>query len=118
MTAEEHHQQTSRWEWTKRYVIGLGAGIVCSVYGLIALLLGEAFLPALQGEDHILANQNGLALAGAYLAGGLFLLLRFYADKKVHAQPARANLYLLQNLVLIALIAALAYVLLHVGTAQ
>ena len=118
MSAQHHSKKISRWAWIKQYVIGLGLGMVFAVYGVIALLTDRAFLPALQGEDHILTNTNGFALGGAYLAGGVFLLLRFYFEKKVHAQPSRANLYLVQNLVLIALIGALAYVLLHVGTAQ
>jgi len=118
MSAEHHRKKMSRWAWIKQHVIGLGLGVIFSVYGVIAVLTDRAFLPALQGEEHILTNTNGFALGGAYLAGGVFLLLRFYMEKKVHAQPSRANLYLVQNLVLIVLIAALAYVLLHVGTAQ
>jgi len=118
MSAEHHTSKTSRWAWIKQNVIGLGFGLIFSLYGVVAILTDKAFLPALQGEEHILTNTNGFALGGAYLTGGIFLLLRFYLEKKVHAQPSRANLYLVQNLVLIALIAALAYVLLHVGTAQ
>jgi len=108
----------SWWAWTKQYVIGLGVGIICTVYGLIALVVGKTFLPSLNRNNHMLRNRAGVALAVAYLTGGLFLIARLHLEKKTHIPRARANLYLLENALLIGFIGTLVYVLFHMGAAQ
>jgi len=118
MTETTSDKPTGRWAWLRRYVFGLGFGVTAACYGIIALIIGETYLPGLAGNDPTLSDQTGTALAGGYLAGGLFLLLRLYLEERVRNNEAWKNLYFVQNVLLIALITCLGYVLLHVGSAH
>ena len=118
MQEQKDQKGASWWAWTKQYVIGLGAGVVCAAYGLIALIVGKTFLPGLSGDDHMLHNRTGAALAAAYLVGGLFLILRLHLERKAQAPRTRENLYLLENVLLVGFIGTVVYVLFHMGTAH
>ena len=111
-------EKPGRWAWFRRNVLGLGLGALAACYGIIALVVGKTYLPGLAGTDHTLSDQTGTALAGGYLAGGLFLLLRLYVEQRVRSEEGWKNLYLAQNVLLIALVACLIYVLMHVGSAH
>ena len=116
---EEHKQERlSRTEWFKRYVVGLGAGTVAALYGIVAMLMGRTFLPGLTGTSHTVKNRSGLALAVGYLLGGLYLLLRLYLEKRMDPATRRSRLYWTENVLLAGLTAALIYVLLNVGAVQ
>ena len=116
MSEEKKPGGLSKAEWLKTYVVGLGLGTAAAVYGVVALVMGRTFLPGLKGGAHTVADRGGLALAGGYLLGGVYLLLRYHVEKRVGSAGARSPLYWLQNLLLIGFIAALIYVLMHVGT--
>jgi len=115
---EKKAARVARWAWLKEYCIGVVAGTLCAAYGVIALFIGRTFLPGLKGNSHTLKDRSGAALASAYLVGGLYLVLRFYVEKRWHAPASRANLYLLENVLLIGFVAALVYVLFHMGVAH
>ena len=101
--------------WFLRYVLGLGVGGACVLYGSVAFIMGRTFLPGLRLADLIVTNGSGRILAGAYLLGGLFLLLRFYARHGKQPVERRPWLYWLQNLTLAGFVGALGYVLFNVG---
>ncbi len=115
MVEDENKAGLSSKEWWKRYGLGAGAGTVLALYGLVALLIGQTFLPGLEGEGWTIGGKSGQALAGAYLGGGVYLALRLYVDKRVESKSARTFLYACQCLLLVGLIGLLVYVLLHVG---
>ncbi|MFW6457456.1 MAG: hypothetical protein ACOC0A_04100 [Planctomycetota bacterium] len=115
MMQEDNAKQSSCWEWTKEYGIGIGLGGLLTIYGAVALLTGQAFLPSLQGDGLTVGGKSGLALAGAYLFGGVYLFLRLHLEGAVESQLHRSIVYALQCLLLAALIILLVYVLLHVG---
>ncbi len=117
MRSRDEQERNSRASWFRQYVIGLGLGLVSAVYGIIALLTRNSFLPGLKGGSHTVKGPHGVAVAIVYLAGGLFLIFRFFVDPRCHARHSRAEVYLAENLLLILLIAAAVYVLLSVGTA-
>ena len=121
-TSEKEHEgqekQTGRWHDVKKYGFGLALGWAATLYGVIALLVGKTYLPGLAGNDHTLSDQTGTALAGGYLAGGLFLILRLYVEDRVNTENGWKNIYFVENALLLALIGCLAYVLLHVGSAH
>ncbi len=116
MVKETRQRVRKRRAWVKEYGIGLGLGPMCALYGLIALLGGRTFLPGLRGGKMTVTGPNGLGLAAAYVAGGLFLICRFFVHRRCRTRFARGQIYLLENLLLIVVIAALVYVLLKVGT--
>jgi hypothetical protein len=117
--SEEHEQRRlSRAEWFKRYVLGLGVGTAAALYGIVAMLMGQAFLPGLKGNGHTVKNRSGLALAAAYVLGGVYLLLRLYLEKRTGFADGPRWLYWLENLILAGFIATLVYVLLRVGAVQ
>jgi hypothetical protein len=100
----------------KEYVLGLVVGPVCALYGLVALWTRATFLPGLKGGDgHFVTGGQGAALAAAYVAGGLYLLARFFIHHRCRTEPMKARLYTAENLLLVALIAAMAFVLWSVG---
>ncbi len=103
--------------WVRQYLIGLVLGAVCAMYGVIAMLTRNTFMPGLRGGDHTLKGAHGIALALVYLLGGLFLVCRFFVEPRCRSRFARGQIYLAQNALLILLIAAAVYVLLKVGTA-
>jgi len=110
-------QERRRSGWLKRYVLGLAVGPAAALYGVAALLVGRTFLPGLHGDSHTVAGASGRALAGGYLLGGAYLFVRFYLEKRLAAKR-HAGFYALENLLLAGFVAALVYVLLHVGAAQ
>jgi hypothetical protein len=57
-------------------------------------------------------------LAAGYLIGGIFLVIRLFLEKKAHSTGARANVYLLENVLLVGFIASMVYLLLSMGEAQ
>ncbi len=118
MAEDTSDKPAGHWAWIRCYVFGLGLGAVAACYGIVALIIGETYLPGLAGNDPTLSDQTGTALAGGYLAAGLFLLLRLYLEERVSSEEGWKNLYFAQNVLLIALIACLGYVLLHVGSAH
>ncbi len=111
------HERGPRGNWFRQYVIGLGLGLVSAVYGVIAMLTRNSFLPGLKGGSHTVTGSHAVAVALVYLAGGLFLAFRFFLDPRCRARHTRAEVYLAENLLLMLLIAAAVYVLLSVGTA-
>jgi hypothetical protein len=102
--------------WVKRYVLGMILGPLCAAYGVTALLTGQAFLPGLQGGQLTVTGTNGQGLAVAYIAGGLYLFLRFFVHPLTRLDSTKAQIYLVENLLLIALIGSLVYTLLSVGS--
>jgi len=106
----------SRPNWVKQYVLGLGFGVASVVYGLVALWTKHAFLPGLKGGSSTASGAHGAALAAAYVAGGLFVVCRFFLHTRLRSRWAHRHLYLAENVLLLMLIAALLYVLWQVGT--
>ncbi len=106
-----------RWSFFRQYVAGVGLAVFGVFYGAYALLVGESYLPGLRGGTSAVTGTHGRGVAIAYLAGGLFLFSRFFAEQRVHREGNRAQLYFVQIVLLLVLIAALIYVLLNVGTA-
>jgi len=100
----------------RQYVIGLGLGTACAVYGLVALWMQRTFLPGLKGGNATVSGAHGAGLAIAYTVGGLYLVCRFFLHRRCRSEARRAQLYLVENVLLIVLIAALGYVLWQVGT--
>ena len=118
MSNADEQTGPSRRRVLKRYVIGLGLGSIAAIYGLVALAVGRTFLPGLQGNGHTVAGASGRALAAGYLLGGLYLLLRLFVEPRAGKDRPHALLYVLENLVLVGFIAALIYVLMHVGAVE
>jgi len=102
--------------WVRQYIIGLGVGGVSCVYGLIALWTRHTFLPGLKGGNATVSGAHGAGLAIAYTTGGLYLLCRFFLHRRFRSAALRAQLYLIENVLLLVLIASLGYVLWQVGT--
>jgi hypothetical protein len=117
MRRRNEQKRESGTNWLRQYVVGLGLGLVSAVYGLIALVMRNSFLPGLKGGSHTVKGPHAVAVAIVYLAGGLFLVFRFFLDPRCRARHTRAEVYLAENVLLILLIAAAVYVLLSVGTA-
>jgi len=102
--------------WVRQYVIGLGVGCVSAVYGLYALWTRHTFLPGLKGGNATVSGAHGAGLALAYTVGGLYLLCRYFLHRRFRSEARRAQLYLVENVLLLVLIASLGYVLWQVGT--
>jgi hypothetical protein len=113
----EQPRPPSAWSKTKQYGFGIGLAAVLTLYGLYALIVGHAYLPGVRGGTATVGGLHGRGVAAAYLVGGLFLFFRFFLEKHVRRQFNRDQVYFIQNLLLIILIASLVYVLLNVGTA-
>jgi len=102
--------------WVKQYVLGLGFGAASAIYGLVALWTKHSFMPGLRGGNATVTGGHGAALAGAYIAGGLFVICRFFLHSRFRSHSARGRIYMAENFLLLVLIAALLYVLWQVGT--
>jgi hypothetical protein len=96
-------------------VFGLGLGVLAALYGLVAFAMGRTFLPGLPGEAHTVTGPGATALAGGYLAGGLYLLCRFFLQERLPPRDSRPSLYVLQNVLLAGFIACLVYLLVNMG---
>ncbi|MHC4480390.1 MAG: hypothetical protein ACYS1C_05395 [Planctomycetota bacterium] len=103
-------------DWIKQYVLGLALGLAAAVYGMIALWTRHTFLPGLKGGNATVTGLHGAGLAAAYVAGGLYLICCFFLHRRCRSESARGQIYLIENLLLLVLIAALIYVLWQVGT--
>jgi len=99
--------------WLRRYVLGFGLGAASALYGVFALMAGRAYLPSLRRGNSVVKGHHALAVAAAYLCGGLYLLLRFFLHERCRTRWARAQVYALEVLLLVLLIAALLFVLLY-----
>jgi hypothetical protein len=99
----------------KELVLGLVLGLVTAVYGAVALLTGHTFLPGLKGGNLTVTGAHGAALGVAYLVGGLFLFCRFFLHPRCRSEQSRGQVYLVENVLLVVLVASLAYVLWQVG---
>ncbi len=99
----------------RHYVAGLGLGIAIAGYGLLALVTRPAFLPGLIGGNSTVSGPRGTGLAFAYISGGLYLVLRLFAQPRVKSEVATGLLHHMQSAVLMVLIASLLYVLWQVG---
>ncbi|MFW6457329.1 MAG: hypothetical protein ACOC0A_03460 [Planctomycetota bacterium] len=115
MMQNTEENSTPRWERIREYGLGIGLGGLMALYGLIALVMGRTFLPSLHGNGHTIAGTSGQALAGAYLAGGVYLLLRLHMERNAKSDFSQRLIYWAECLLLLGLIALLVYVLLHVG---
>ena len=111
--SKQHSPPARPWFW--EYVVGLGLGGVAALYGLVALAVGRTFLPGLHGNGYTVGGTSGQALAGSYLIGGLYLVIRLYLEDRIESASGKSLLYLAQCLLLAGFIASLIYVLLHVG---
>jgi hypothetical protein len=100
-----------------QYVVGFALGLSSALYGIYALCSGSTYLPGLRGGTATVQGSHGVGAAVVYLAGGAFLICRFFIHPRCRSESARSQIYLLENLLLIAFIAAAFYVLLNVGTA-
>ncbi|MFW5923160.1 MAG: hypothetical protein ACOCSQ_02125 [Planctomycetota bacterium] len=105
----------SRWASVRIYGIGVGLASASALYGLIALLLGRAFLPGLSANGLTVGGSSGRALAASYLVGGIYLFLRLYLGPRLKSSPWYSLLYGVQCLLLAGLIALLIYMLMHMG---
>jgi len=113
--AERNTSRTRRK--LKEYGLGLGVGGVSAVYGVYALMSQHAWLPGLRGGNSAVTGAHGVAVAVAYLAGGLYLLCRHFLDPRAKTDLGRGEAYLAETALLVVLIGCLVYVLLRVGTA-
>jgi Mg/Co/Ni transporter MgtE len=113
---ERLHPRESRRRWVKEYVVGLGLGAALAVYGLIAFWTKHTFLPGLKGGNLTVSGLHGAGLAAAYVSGGLYLVCRLFVQRRCRSAAAQGQVYLIENVLLVVLIASLAYVLWQVGT--
>ena len=116
MTKKDEARRDRDASWVRQYVIGLGVGAASAVYGLIALWTRHTFLPGLKGGNATVSGAHGAGLAAAYTVGGLYLICRFFLHRRCRSEARRAQLYLVENVLLLVLIASLGYVLWQVGT--
>ncbi len=111
---------TEKWDWLLwviQYVVGLMIGVPAALYGMYALMSGRTYLPGLRGGTATVHGSHGVGAALLYLAGGIFLVCRFFLHRRFRSHSARSQVYLLENLLLMVFIGAAFYVLLNVGTA-
>jgi hypothetical protein len=102
--------------WKGR-ALALVLGVPAAAYGAYSLWAGRTWLPGLRGTQGLVTGRHGLVLSLVYLLGGLYLLVRFHAEPRCRTEAGRLQLYVVENVLLAGLIAALVYVLLSVGTA-
>ncbi len=113
-------QRQPRRSWLRLlrdYGIGLVVGLAAAGYGAYALMSRRTYLPGLKGGTATVHGSHGVGAALLYVAGGLFLVVRFFLHERCRSEPTRSQLYLLEVLLLVAFVAAAFYVLLNVGTA-
>ena len=108
------HLRTMRF--IKEYIMGWALGLAASLYGIFAIITGQAFLPGLNREQWALGGRGGRALALAYLCGGVFLLIRMVLEKKSVWKRHQALFYTLENALLIVVVGAVIYILVRVET--
>lgn len=113
MDKSERPQRAPLRGWFRQYVLGLGIGVLSSLYGLLALVLGRTVMPGFGAGNHVMTGWNGAAMAGAYLTGGLYLVLRWFLEKRLQSPKARGELHAVQVMLLVGFIATLVYVLLN-----
>jgi len=101
----------------KEYGLGLVVAAAGVFYGAYSLMVGHSYLPGVRGGTSQVSGMHGRGVGLAYLVGGLFLFFRLFLEKRCRREFTRDQVYFLQNLLLIVLIAVLVYVLLNVGTA-
>jgi len=117
MSEQSEHIDKPKSRWFKHYVLGLALGSGCAIYGAIGLMMRHAWIPGLRGGNSSVTGAHGMAVAAAYLAGGLFLLCRHWLHPRSRTAAGRGQLCLAENALLLVLIGSLIYVLLRVGTA-
>jgi hypothetical protein len=115
MNQQSKRSESRLPEWVWKYAMGLGLGGVATLYGLVALAVGRTFLPGVHGNGYTVGGTSGQALAGSYVIGGLYLIVRLYLEHRIDSDTGNSLLYALQCLLLAGFIASLIYVLLHVG---
>ena len=102
MRAERDPRMSSA-DWFKEYVLGLAAGSAGAIYGIAAMMVGRTYLPGRWvGRGRMVTGPAGFALALAYVAGGLYLVVHFFVDRRVHSVQAHNGLYVLQLVLLAA----------------
>jgi len=116
--SENPGQKKSSRRALKQYVLGLGIGSVAAFYGVVALAMGETFLPGLKAQGHMVTGRSSTAMALAYVLGGVYLVLRLFVEPRLGSEGARGRLYATQLPLLVGFIIALIYVLMHVGAVQ
>ena len=94
----ERKPRLSRADWFKEYVLGLAAGSAGAIYGIVAIIVGRTYLPShwRGGGGRMVTGPAGFALALAYVAGGLYLVVHFFVDRRVHSVQAHNTLYVLR----------------------
>ncbi|MHC4592023.1 MAG: hypothetical protein ACYS8L_04920 [Planctomycetota bacterium] len=102
--------------WLKEYVIGLGLGGASAIYGVVAFWVRHAYLPGIKGGNNGVTGLHGAAAAAGYLAGGLYLVCRHFLHRRCRSASRRGQMCLIENVLLMVLIAAVVYVLWQVGT--
>ena len=117
MDKDRRQPGSARLLWVKTYVLGWAVGVPATLYGIVALAMGRTFLPGRHAHELLVRGRSGLALAAAYTLGGAYLLVRCLLEGRVRSEKARTRLYALENGILLGFLAALIYVLLHVGEA-
>lgn len=105
-----------RLSWGKEYVVGLGLGTAAVLYGVAGIIMRRIYMPGFTAQDARLTGPSATAMAAAFIAGGLYLLLRLYGEKRLHTQSAKAQVYMAEVALLVAFIGGLLYVLFKVGT--
>ena len=96
-------------------MLGRVIGPVAAFYGVVALLMGKTFLPGYQVHALLIGGRPGTALAAGYLAGGIYLVLRFHVERRPMSESTGRHVYTAETLLLTVFIASLVYALLHVG---
>ena len=109
-------QHSARRDALRQYVLGLGIGGLCALYGLYGLVTRTAFLPVLKGGPSVLRGLSALDLAAGYLSGGLYLVLRFYLHRRCRSEAIRRQVYAAEVVLLAVFIGALVWLLLTVGS--
>ncbi|MFO8006754.1 MAG: hypothetical protein R6V05_03370 [Candidatus Brocadiia bacterium] len=118
LVVEEQQRPGRSWlRLLRDYGIGLVAGLAAAGYGAYALMSGRTYLPGLKGGTATVHGSHGVGAALLYLAGGLFLVVRFFLHERCRSESTRSQLYLLEVLLLVVFVAAAFYVLLNVGSA-
>jgi drug/metabolite transporter (DMT)-like permease len=110
-------EERSTREWVKEYIIGLGLGVGAALYGVYSLLAGSTYMPGLRRGTTSVHGSHGVGAAIMYVAGGLFLVFRFFLHRRCRLESTRSQVYLLENALLVVFIGSAFYVLLNVGTA-
>lgn len=105
-----------RLRWLGEYVLGLGVGPLVALYGVYSAVMGRSMLPGLGAQPYAFEGRLGLDLAAAYLAGGLYLILRLYVHRRCRSESAWAQVYVAENALLIVFIGTVVYLLVAVGS--